>query len=170
MGGTLILAALLAAIPQPASAQTAGVLHIKVTLVDADQTPVPVAGHALLISDNPATSSPRRVVTGDDGIIDVRLRPGNYTVESDEPFPFSGKGYEWTQTLDVVATRQTVLDLTLKNADVVPITISTRTASPTSAAEGGRFLAGRWRRGRTVSFACGVRHRAVPDSSSTREG
>jgi len=134
MGGTLILAALLAAVPQPASAQTAGVLHIKVTLVDADQTPVPVAGHALLISDNPATSAPRRVVTGADGIIDVRLRPGNYTVESDEPFAFSGKGYEWTQTLDVVATRQTVLDLTLKNADVVPITISTRTSSPKSAA------------------------------------
>ena len=134
MFGTLILAALLAAIPQPASAQPAGVLHIKVTLVDADQTPVPVPRHALLISDNPATSSPRRVVTGADCAIDVRLRPGNYTVESDEPFPFAGKGYEWTETLDVVATRETVLNLTLKNAEVVPITVSTRTALPASAA------------------------------------
>ena len=134
MSGTLILAALLAAIPQPASAQTAGTLHIKVTLVDANQAQVPVAGHALLISDNPATSAPRRVVTSADGVIDVRLPPGNYTVESDEPFAFSGKGYEWTQTLDVVATRQTVLDLTLKNADVVPITVSTKTARPASPA------------------------------------
>src|SRR4051812_45074641 len=134
MGGTLILAALLAAIPQSASAQTPAVLHITVTLVDADQASVPVAGHALLISDNPATSAPRRVVTGADGTIDVRLRPGNYTVESDEPFPFSGKGYEWTQTLDVVSTRDTVLNLTSKNADVVPIAVSTRTTSAASSA------------------------------------
>ena len=133
MVGTLILAALFSAIPQQAPAQTTGVLHIKITLVDASQATVPVADHALLISDNPATAPPRRVVTGPDGVVDVRLRPGNYTVESDDPFPFSGKGYEWVQNVDVVATKQTLLDLTSKNADVVPIKPSTRPASPSSA-------------------------------------
>ena len=135
MMGPLILAAFLSAIPQLAAAQTTGVLHIKVTLVDASQASVPVAEHALLISDNPATAPPRRVVTGPDGVVDVRLRPGNYTVESDDPFPFAGKGYEWVQTIDVAATKQTVLDLTAKNADIVPITVSTRTASPAPAAK-----------------------------------
>ena len=42
----------------------------------------------LLISDNPATGAPRRVVTSLEGTVDVRLRPGNYTVESDEPLVF----------------------------------------------------------------------------------
>jgi ribosomal protein S18 acetylase RimI-like enzyme len=28
-----------------------------------------------------------------DGTADIRLRPGNYTVESDEPFAFQGKGF-----------------------------------------------------------------------------
>jgi len=135
MVGTLILAAFLLLIPQPAPAQTTGILRITVTLANSGQAPVPVADHALLISDNPATAPPRRVVTGADGVVDVRLRPGNYTVESDEPFPFSGKGYEWVQTVDVAATRQTVLDLTSKNADIVSVAASTKTSSPAAAAK-----------------------------------
>ena len=66
----------------------------------------PIARHALLISDNPATSTPRRIVTAPDGTADVRLRPGNYTVESDEPVAFNGKGYQWTQTIDITAGRR----------------------------------------------------------------
>ena len=99
-------------------AQTVVVLHIRVALAGADQKPVPVTRHALLISDNPATSSPRRVVTGVEGTIDVRLRPGNYTVESDEPFALLGRSYAWTQTLDVPAGRDTTLELTDANAEV----------------------------------------------------
>src|SRR5207245_2294454 len=80
----LTLAALCAALPGAASGQALGVLHVKVTLTDAARTPVPVPRHALLISDNPATRTPRRVVTAPDGTAVVRLPPGNYTVESDE--------------------------------------------------------------------------------------
>ena len=116
----LTLATLFAVLPGAASGQTLRVLHIKVTLTDAAGTPMPVARHALLISDNPATSTPRRVVTTPDGTADVRLRPDNYTVESDEPFAFGGKGYQWTETLDVPAGRDVVLELTARNAEVGP--------------------------------------------------
>ena len=77
----LALATLFAVLPGVASGQALGVLHIKVTLTDAARALVPVPRHALLISDNPATSTPRRVVTAADGTAEVRLRPGNYTVE-----------------------------------------------------------------------------------------
>src|SRR5438876_5712184 len=92
---TLTLATLVAVLPGVASGQALSVLHIKVTLTNAAGAVMPVADHPLLISDNPSTSTPRRVVTGADGTADVRLRPGNYTVESDEPFAFNGKGYQW---------------------------------------------------------------------------
>ena len=88
----LTLATLFAVLSGAASAQTLSVLHVKVTLTDAAQASIPIARHVLFISDNPATSSPRRVVTGRDGTVDVRLRPGSYTVESDEPVAFNGKG------------------------------------------------------------------------------
>src|SRR6266566_5253693 len=101
-----------------ASGQALSVLHIKVVLIDADRKSTPVPRHALLISDNPATAPPRRIVTALDGTADVRLRPGNYTVESDVPVAFEGKRYGWTQTLDVVAGRDTVLELTADNAEV----------------------------------------------------
>jgi hypothetical protein len=114
----LILAALFAVVPGAAPGQTVSVLHIKVSLTDAARAPMPVPGHALLISDNPATSTPRRVVTAQDGTVDVRLRPGNYTVESDEPVAFGGKGYQWTQTVDITAGRDIVLELTAANAEV----------------------------------------------------
>jgi hypothetical protein len=115
----LALATLFAVVSGAARAQEPGVLHIKVTLTDASQAPVPVARHALLISDNPATGVPRRVVTAADGTVDVRRRPGNYTVESDEPVGFEGKGYEWTTDVDIVAGRDAVLALTLANAEIV---------------------------------------------------
>jgi hypothetical protein len=119
MTRALTLAAVMfAVVPAPASAQTQAVLHIKITLTDAARASVPVAGHALLISDNPATRPPRRIVTAADGTANVTLRPGNYTVESDEPFAFNGKGYQWTQTLDV-RSADVVLDLNAANAEVV---------------------------------------------------
>src|ERR1051325_6813795 len=114
--GLLVLAALLAGL-SPA-AQESSVLHIKVVLVDAAGKATPVPRHALLISDNPATATPRRVVTTSDGTADVRLRPGNYTVESDTPVVFQGKAFHWTQTLDIAAGRDAGLDLTAANAEV----------------------------------------------------
>jgi S1-C subfamily serine protease len=123
----LVLLAVAFVIPRPLFAQTQGVLHIKIVLVDidgADRKTTPVPGHALLISDNPSTAPPRLVRTTVDGTADVRLRPGNYTVESDRPVAFNGKAYQWTQTVDVVAGRDTVLELTTGNADVAAVVVS----------------------------------------------
>jgi S1-C subfamily serine protease len=118
----LIVATILAVLPEAGSiaavSQTLAVVHIKVTLTDTARATMPVPGHALLISDNPSTRAPRRVVTAADGTADVRLPPGNYTVESDEPVAFDGKGYQWAQTVDVVAGRDLVLELTAANAEV----------------------------------------------------
>ncbi|MCU1384966.1 MAG: peptidase Do, partial [Acidobacteria bacterium] len=126
----LMLASLVAVVSAAAAGQELAVLHVRVTLTDAAQSAVPVPRHALLISDNPSTSAPRRVVTGADGTIDVRLRPGSYTIESDEPVAFHGKGYQWAQTITVVAGRDAVLEFTAQNADVVD-------APATSTATGG---------------------------------
>src|SRR5262249_23764753 len=100
------------------TARQATVLRVKVTVLDADQRPKPVPRHALLVSDNPATAAPSRMVTSADGTSEIHLRPGNYTIESDEPLIFQGKSYEWRQTIDVPAGRTTVLELTAANADV----------------------------------------------------
>jgi S1-C subfamily serine protease len=116
-----LLAALLG-LAGAASGQTPSVLHIKMTVVDAAGTPMPVSRHTLLISDNPATSEPRRVLTAADGTVDVKLRPGSYTVESDRPFVFAGSGYLWTEVVDVAAGRETMLELTAGNAEVTALT------------------------------------------------
>ena len=115
-------ATLLSVNPRAAVPQAVSVLHIKIVLVDAAGKATPVARHALLISDNPSTATPRRIVTAIDGTSDVRLRPGNYTVESDEPVVFHGKSYQWTQTLDIVAGRDAILELTADNAEVATAT------------------------------------------------
>ena len=62
-----------------------GVLRIKVTLADATQVSTPVQRHALLVSDNPPSAEPRRIVTAADGTVVLTLRPGSYIVESDRP-------------------------------------------------------------------------------------
>jgi hypothetical protein len=99
-----------------ASAQELPVLHLKVSVLDADLRAVPAARHALLISDNPSTAPPRRVVTSAEGIAQIRLRPGNYTVESDRPLVLNGRTYEWVITVDVTAGRDATIELTAANA------------------------------------------------------
>src|SRR6187401_2754353 len=94
----LAIAILLAAAPW-ASAQQLAVLHIKVGLPDAGGALVPIPRVVLLVSDNPPSGEPKRIITLQDGTVDVRLRPGNYTVESDQPIAFEGKGYTWTQII-----------------------------------------------------------------------
>ena len=130
MPRALTLATLVAVLSGAASAQTLSVLHVKVTLTDAAQASIPIARHVLLISDNPATSAPRRVVTGRDGTVDVRLRPGSYTVESDEPVAFNAKGYQWTRTVQISAGRDAVLELTAANAEVGAAPASSSSAAP----------------------------------------
>lgn len=91
MFSALTPATFFAALSGIASSRALGVLHIKVTLTDAALAPMPVPRHALLISDNPPTSSPRGVVVSPDGTVVVRLRPGSYIVESDEPVAFGAR-------------------------------------------------------------------------------
>ena len=126
----LTLATLFAVLPGAASGQVLGVLHVKVTLTDAARASMPVPRHALLISDNPATSTPRRIVTAPDGTADVRLRPGSYTVESDEPVTFDGKSYQWTQTVEITAGRDVVLELTAENAEVGAAPVPSSSPAP----------------------------------------
>jgi hypothetical protein len=129
----LVLATLAFLIRDAALVQTLNVLHIKVVLVDAEGKATPVPRHVLLVSDNPTSAPPRRIVTALDGTADVRLRPGNYTVESDRPVVLQGKAYQWTQMVDVVAGRDTVLDLTEANAEVGPVGSDTIAAAPLEA-------------------------------------
>ena len=81
MGRALVLAMLVSVGSAAISGQTVVVLHIRAVLTDATGQATPVARHALLISDNPPSREPRRVLTSIDGVAEVRLRPGNYTVE-----------------------------------------------------------------------------------------
>ena len=125
----LVLATLFFVIPGAAPGQPLSVLHVKVALPDAERKATPVPHHALLVSDNPPSAPPRRVVTALDGTADVSLRPGNYTIESDRPVVFQGKSYAWTQTVNVAAGRNAVLDLTADNAEIETIT-ATGSADP----------------------------------------
>jgi S1-C subfamily serine protease len=99
-----------------ASTQALSTLHITATLSDATGKATPVARHALLISDEPPTREPRRILTALTGTVDVSLRPGHYVVESDQPVVFQGKSYEWSQRLEIVAGRDATLALTIENA------------------------------------------------------
>jgi hypothetical protein len=118
MRRTLTVASLLAILPYAASGQELAALRIRVTLTDAARAPLPVPRHALLISDDPPTNAPTRVLTRRDGTAEVRLRPGRYTVESEEPVAAAGKGYQWRQQVQISAGRDVVLELTAENADV----------------------------------------------------
>ena len=131
----IAFATLALTIPRVEAVQALSVLHIKVVLVDAERKAAPVPRHALLVSDNPASAPPRRIVTRLDGTADVRLRPGSYTIESDRPIVFQGKAYQWTQTVDVVAGRDAVLELNAQNADVetgLSTAVSSGGADPSS--------------------------------------
>jgi S1-C subfamily serine protease len=121
MARVLVLAILALASSAAISGQTLVVLHIRAVLADATGQSRSVARHALIISDDPPTREARRIVTSIDGTADVRLRPGTYVIESDQPIALQGKAYRWRQTLDVVAGRDSTLDLTVANAVVESI-------------------------------------------------
>jgi S1-C subfamily serine protease len=108
------------------------VLHVRITLTDAARMPVPVARHALLISEDPVGTAPRRVVTGPDGTVDVTLLPGRYIVESDRPAAFGGQGYQWTQRVLLTAGRTITLELTAANAETgtAPVAVDAAPAAP----------------------------------------
>jgi hypothetical protein len=128
---------LLAVLPLSAARQEPGVLRVRIVLADAAQRATPVARHALLVSDNPATAEPRRVLTGADGSVELRLRPGSYIVESDRPFAFEGQGYQWTQVVQIAAGRDTLLELNAANAE---LTAAPAADTPTPAADDSSLL------------------------------
>jgi hypothetical protein len=140
----VLLATLCLVTPRSAPGQTASILHVKVVLLDAEGRPTPVPRHALLVSDNPPTVSPRKVVTGLDGAVDVKLRPGSYIVESDEPVVFSGKAYRWTRMLELPGGRDVTLELTTENADVEDATAPAAPAGTAPPEDDPSFLLSRW--------------------------
>ncbi len=121
MRRALVLTMLLAVLVRALSGQTLATLQVRIVLLDAAGRATPVARHALLVSDNPQTMSTRRVLTNADGIAELRLRAGNYTVESDQTIVFEGRAYSWTQRLDIVEGLDVRLELTAANAESEPV-------------------------------------------------
>ena len=140
MGRVVVLAMLVFAAQTAISGQALVVLHIRAVLTDAAGQSTPVARHALLISDDPPTREPRRILTSVDGTADVRLRPGTYIVESDQPVAFQGKAYHWRHTLEVVAGRDAALELTASNAGAEPIAPATTDAASAPATDTSLLL------------------------------
>jgi len=114
-----LLFAVLVLMPAGGAAQAPRVLRISVVVTDSQGHARPVPRYRLQISDNPATAAPRRVITSSEGVVDVRLAPGNYTVESEQPLAIDGKAYQWTVVVDMVTGRDATLDLTNANAEMV---------------------------------------------------
>ena len=139
----LFLGSLVLVSSSAASGQALGVLHIKVVVTDSGGTATPVARHVLLVSDNPPSAPPRAIVTARDGTADVRLRPGNYTVESERPVAFQGLAYQWTQRVDIAGGLDAMLELTADNAAVEPLASAT-TASASPLETDPSFLMPQW--------------------------
>ena len=142
MGRVLLVGAFLVIGSSAASTQASSTLHITVTLADGTGKTTPVARHALLISDEPPTAEPRRIFTTLAGTADVKLQPGRYVVESDQPVAFQGKSYEWTRRLEVVAGRDATLALTADNASIGAVTAAAKSATPSETDPS--FLASQW--------------------------
>jgi hypothetical protein len=132
---TLALATLVFGLPEAVAVQDGrSLLQVRVVLAGGEQKPVSVPRHVLLISENPPTEPPRRLRTAPDGTASIRLRPGNYTVESDQPVTFQGKAYQWTQVVEIAAGRDAVLELTAGNAEVTtPSSPGAESATPVEA-------------------------------------
>jgi len=122
------------------SIQGTGLLRISVVLTDANGNATPIPRAQLLISDNPTSREPWRVRTGPDGTVEIKLPAGNYTVESDLPVTLAGRNFSWTQMLDIVAGRDTVLALTVANADVEAAAAGTPANTRATYADGAAIL------------------------------
>jgi S1-C subfamily serine protease len=142
MSRAFLVAALFVISASAASPQALSTLHITVTLTDATGKTTPVARHALLISDEPQTVETRRIFTTLAGTADVKLRPGRYVVESDQPVAFQGKSYEWTRRLEIVADRDATLALTTENSSVGAVSPAATSATPSDTDPS--FLASQW--------------------------
>ena len=136
------LAAILTALVM--SASQGAVLRVRVILPDGSGAPIPLPRVLLLISDNPATGEPRRVRTDANGVIELTLAPGSYTIESDRPVAFGGQAYSWTQYIDVVPGKETVLDLTAKNATVEAADAAAMAPADAAVSANSAVLLAKW--------------------------
>lgn len=117
---TLLLLSLVSILLPGAGAQdSVGVLRITLVLTGAGGPVSP--RHALLVSRDPPSQAPRLVRIGADGTAAMRLAPGRYVVESDEPVRVGGATYLWRQEVEIAAGRDTLLELTASNAEVTPV-------------------------------------------------
>jgi S1-C subfamily serine protease len=124
---SIALAVLIALSAGPNAAQDAGRLVVAIVLDDGSR---PLPRHALLISDNPPSSAPRRVRTGTDGTVSLSLPPGSYTIESEAPLAVEGRSYQWMQIVDVAAGRDVRLELTAANAEAFDAATAAPPAPP----------------------------------------
>lgn len=138
-----VFAALLSIVAAPADGQERGVLRVRVTVTGAQQSVTPVPRHALLVSDNPPTTAPRRIVTAADGTATIRLLPGRYTVESDRPVRFEGRPFEWRRYVDITAGSDISLELTADNALREDVSDAGDPA-PATTGDDPAFLLTRW--------------------------
>lgn len=113
------------------AAQAPGTLRVVVTLLDGGAR-TPIARHALLVSDDPPSSAPRRIVSRADGTVDVALPPGTYVIESDQPAIVAGVAYAWTARVQIAAGQTAELALTQETAEVVPLPVALPVASPSN--------------------------------------
>lgn len=118
LAGLMAAASLAAASAEAGAQPPTGVLHVTVRVGPAGGAATAGGRHVLLVSDNPPSRSPWRIVTAPDGTGKVTLPQGNYTVESDAPLIFDGRTYEWRQIIDVPAGGTPLLELTAANAEV----------------------------------------------------
>jgi len=128
------------------AAQDLQLVRIRVSVLTADQRRVPVGRHVLLISDEPVTAAPRRVVTAADGTAEIRLRPGTYIAESDQPFVLESRAYEWVHPFSVAAGAEMTVELTSANAttSAAAATAAAADLPPANAAETSVSLLTTW--------------------------
>ena len=144
MSRSLVLA--LVMLMTPSATAQLNVLHVSVTIVDQNGQAMAVPRYRLQISDNPATALPRRVITSLDGKVDIKLAPGNYSVESEKPLIAGGKSYQWSVTVDVVLGRDATVELTHGNAEIAAATGVPDSAAAAAALDADpSTLLGRWR-------------------------
>ena len=123
-----------------ARAQTTGVLHVRVS-ADVDGQPRPAPRHALLVSDEPPSRAPWRIVTAADGTGRVTLPPGSYVVESEAPLIVQGRAYEWRQTFEILAGQEARVDLTAATAEVsAPAPSAPGSAAPAAGTDAWDLL------------------------------
>jgi hypothetical protein len=110
------------------AAQATATLKVSVLIVDADLNVKPVPRHVLMVRRADGAGDPQRLVMGFDGKAELKLAPGNYTLESEKPVEFQGHAYHWKQPVTVAAgATPTSVELSIDNAvdDLAPARMGT---------------------------------------------